>query len=166
MALVPKCAPGHSKDIHVCLDPGKPRYFEALTISSRHFCKNQRKVWIIDSFLPKVPLVKVQGLKIPGFTGDLTYIDISSLVIWTFWHQSSHFMPFYWGVLGEKSEKSLVKCSENAKNHLKSTPYKETFLLFFNNNVHCFCFRIVQKKCFRCHQKIKILHILCLILVW
>ena len=109
MALVPKCAPGHSRDIHVCLDPGKSRYFEALTISSGHFCKNQRKIWIIDSFLPKVPLVKVQGLKIPGFTGDMTYIDISSLVIRTFWHQSRHFMQFYRGVLRWKEWKIISK---------------------------------------------------------
>ena len=161
-ALVPKCAPGHSRDIHVWFDPGKSRYFDFL----KALLQKSKEIWILDSFLPKVPLVKVQGLKIPDFTGDMTYIDISSLVIWTFWHQSSHFMPFYWGVLGEKSEKSLVKCSENAKNHLKRTPYKDTFLMFFNNKVHCFCFRIVRKKCFQCHQKIKILHILCLILVW
>ena len=80
-----------------------------------------------------MPLVKVQGLKIPGFTGGMAYIDVSSLVMGTFWHQSRHFMQFYRGVLSEKSEKSLVKSSENAKNHLKRTPSIETFLMFFYN---------------------------------
>ena len=67
-----------------------------------------------------MPLVKVQGLKIPGFTGGMAYIDVSSLVMGTFWHQSRHFMQFYRGVLSEKSEKSLVKSSKSVKNHLQT----------------------------------------------
>ena len=60
-------------------------------------------------------LVKVQGHKIPGFTGEMTYMDGSGIVVRTFRHQSRHFMQFYRGVLSEKSEKSLEKALKMPK---------------------------------------------------
>ena len=57
-------------------------------------------------FLDKVPSQIAQGLKMPGFAGPMTYIDVSRLSMRTFWYQSHHFMTFYERVMRENSNSS------------------------------------------------------------